>query len=119
MYRNVICIYPAKFPLRINMIMYGHQLISTFERISALGIVESQKDFSTRWCGKSGDLLRDYHRRGGANARVKPSVVARVRERLAEVAKLVPELAAEVREIDAAIVQHMYVADLLGRRLIR
>ncbi|TNC12721.1 hypothetical protein FF100_13710 [Methylobacterium terricola] len=99
--------------------MYGFQLFSTFESISALGIVDSQKYFSTRWCGMSEDLLRDYHRRGGANARVKPSVVARVRERLAEVARLLPELAAEVHEIDAAIVQHMYVADLLGRRSLR
>lgn len=98
------------------MIMYGHQLFSIFKRINALGIVDSQKEFSTRWCGKSAGLLRDYHRRGGANARIKPSVVARVRERLAEVARLLPELAAEVREIDAAIVQHVYVADLLGRR---
>jgi hypothetical protein len=38
------------------MFMYGHQLFSIFERISALGIVDSQKDFSTRWCGKSQDL---------------------------------------------------------------
>lgn len=101
------------------MSMYGHQLFSIFERISALDIVDSQKDFSTRWCGKSQDLIRDYHRRGGANARVKPSVVARVRERLAEVARLLPELADEVREIDASIERDIRVADLLGRRAIR
>lgn len=100
--------------------MYGHQILSIFERISALGIVESQKSFSISWCGKSGDLLRDYGRRGGATARVNPRVVARLRQRLAEAATLLPkDLAAEVREIDAAIVQHVYVADLLGRRSFR
>jgi hypothetical protein len=97
--------------------MYGHQLIATFERVQALGLTDSKKSFSTRWCGKGEDLLRDYTRRDGATARVSPCTVARLRERLAEAAGLLPaDLAAQVRDIDAAIERDLRVADLLGRR---
>ncbi|WP_143074537.1 hypothetical protein [Methylobacterium sp. ap11] len=66
------------------------------------------------------DLLRDHDRRGLGNGRINPRVVARLRQRLAEAATLLPDdLAAQVRDIDAAIVQHVYVADLLGRRSVR
>lgn len=66
------------------------------------------------------DLLRDHDRRGRGTGRINPRVVARLRQRLAEAATLLPDdLAAQVREIDAAIVQHVYVADLLGRRSVR
>lgn len=99
--------------------MYGYQLIRTFERLHGLGLTPSQKSFSKRWCGKSGDLLRDYGRRYGAAARVSPKVVARIRQRLAEAATLVPEdLAAQLREIDAGIVRDVHIADLLSRRAV-
>lgn len=109
---------PLIIPLRnINTLMYGYQLIRTFERLHDLGLTPSRKSFSKRWCGKSGDLLRDYGRRSGAAARVSPKVVARIRQRLAEAATLLPEdVAEQVREIDAAIVRDIHIADLLGRR---
>lgn len=97
--------------------MYGSQLLNTFERIQALGLTDSWKSFSIRWCGKGEDLLRDYARRGGATARVSPRTVVRLRERLAEAASLLPaDLAAQVQEIDAGIERDLRVADLLGRR---
>ncbi|PXW67127.1 hypothetical protein [Methylobacterium sp. B4] len=97
--------------------MYGHQLIATFERIRALGLTDSAQSFSTRWCGRGEDLLRDYTRRDGATARVSSETVGRIRARLAEAAKLLPaDVAAQVYEIDASIERDLYVADLLGRR---
>ena len=100
--------------------MYGNQLLNTFERLRALGLTDSRSAFSTRWCGRSEDLCRDYARRGGSTARVNPLVVARLRQRLAEAATLLPDdLAAQVREIDAIIVRDVQVADLLGRRAVR
>jgi hypothetical protein len=99
--------------------MYGCQLVRTFERLHDLGLTESRKSFSIRWCGMSGDLIRDYGRRTGAAAKVSPSVVGRIRQRLAEAATLLPEdLARQLREIDAAIVRDIHIADLLGRRSI-
>lgn len=99
--------------------MYGYQLIRTYEAVRALGLTESRKAFSLRWCGKGEDLLRDYARREGATARVDPRTVARIRERLAEAARLLsPDLAAQLREIDAGIERDLYVADLLGRRAV-
>lgn len=100
--------------------MYGHQLIRTYEAIHALGLTESQKSFSIHWCGKGEDLLRDYRRRDGATARVDPRTVALIRERLAEAASLLPaEVAAQLHEVDAAIVRDCRVADLLGRQAMR
>ena len=99
--------------------MYGHQLIRTYERVQSLGLTESKKSFSIRWCGKGGDLLRDYARRGGATARVSPCTVSHLRERLAEAASLLPtEIAEEIRQIDACIGRDLHIADLLGRRAV-
>lgn len=98
--------------------MYGHQLVALFERIHAAGLSESRKQFSLEWCGRGEDLLRDYERREGATARVSATTIMRVRARLAEVVRLMPELATEVREIEAAIERDQYVAGLLGRRSV-
>jgi hypothetical protein len=100
--------------------MYGHQLLNTFERVRALGLIDSRAAFSTRWCGMSEDLLRDYGRREGSVARVNQRVIERLRHRLGEAADLLPdEVASQVREIDAAIVRDLHVADILGRRAVR
>ena len=100
--------------------MYGHQLISTYESIRALGLTQSWQSFSVRWCGRGEDLLRDYARRDGGAARVSPRTVERIRARLAEAAALLPaDIAEQVRAIDAAIERDLYVADLLGRRAAR
>lgn len=100
--------------------MYGHQLIVIFERLRDLEITSSRKSFSIIWCGKSGDLLRDYSRRAGSIAKVNPSVVDRIRQRLAEAASYLPEdVAEQIHEIDAAIVRDIHIANLLGRRAVR
>ena len=97
--------------------MYGHQILRIFESLRMLGLVDSRQAFSIRWCGRGEDMLRDYTRRDGATARIKPHVVARLRGRLAEAADLLPpDLATQVRKIDADIQRDLYVADLLGRR---
>lgn len=98
--------------------MYGHQLLSTFERLHALGLTSSRAAFSIRWCGKGEDLLRDYARH--PTARVSPCVVTRLRQRLGEAAKLLPDdLAAQIHEVDAGVVRDLHIADLLGRRAVR
>jgi len=100
--------------------MYGHQLIGIFERLHDLELTDSRNSFSIQWCGRSRDLLRDYDRRNGAYSKVNQHVVIRLRQRLAEAATLVPDdIAAQIREIDAAIVRDLYVANLLGRRSVR
>ncbi len=100
--------------------IYGHQLTNVFTQLQALGLTPSRHAFAREWCGAGKDYLYDRERRGGQSSRVAPSTVRRLRERLAEAACLLPpELASQVREIDASIVRDMRVASLVGRRSYR
>jgi hypothetical protein len=96
--------------------IYGSQLLSTYERLRALGLANSREEFSTTWCERGPDYLRDYTRRRGAMARVSPQTVLRLRSNLAEAACLLPPaVAAEVRAVDAMIKRDIGVADAVGR----
>ena len=101
------------------MNLYGNSLIMIYERLRAIGLTSSRASFSTTWCGRDAGYARDLTRREGAVSRVSQKTIDRIRGRLAEARQYLPrELADEVTAIDAAITQHMRVADLLGRRSI-
>jgi len=100
--------------------IYGGQLLSIYERVRALGLTGSRESFSTEWCGRGPDYLRDYTRRSGAMARVPPRTVVRLRSHLAEAARLLPAaVAAEVRAVDAMIERDIHVAGAVGRWSVR
>lgn len=97
--------------------MYGSSLIIISDKLQSLGLSSSDRDTSIRWCGCSPDLVRDCRRRTGAFARVAPRTVSQIRHRLAAAAQVVaPEIAAELRKLDADIVRDVGVYELLGRR---
>ena len=100
--------------------IYGGQVLSTYERVRALGLTGSRESFSTEWCGRGPDYLRDCTRRRGAMARVPQRTVVRLRSHLAEAERLLPAAVAdEVRALDALIERDIAVAGTVGRWFVR
>lgn len=96
--------------------MYGFQLVRILDRAIELGLTDSYRSFSLEWCGKDDGYMYDYFRRDGMNRRVRATIVAKIRNRLSEIAAVAPtDLATEVRAIDADIVRDVRLAALLGR----
>ena len=99
--------------------MRGFQLLRLFEEMKELGLTSSREHFSRSWCGRGHSYLHDFTRRDGANARVSPRTIERLRMRLAEAGALLPEnLRNRVRTYDDAILRDLHIADLLCRRSI-
>lgn len=90
-----------------------------YVRLSNLSLTASREAFSRDWCGRESSYMRSHERHRTVSARVRERTITRIRMRLAQVATMLPaEVAAEVRAIDAMIVDDMMIADLLGRRSV-
>lgn len=95
--------------------MDGWNLMALYERMRSMGLVASKREFSRTWLGRGETYARDYREDGRMHATVPSAVVARLRERLVAVARLVPqgaaqEIAAEVARIDQASAVHHLLA---------
>lgn len=94
--------------------MYGHRLLSLFEALRILGVVETHRAFA-RWMGRGPDYVRDLRRLGG-HSRVHPSTISCLREKLMRLANEVPSgIAADIEAIIATIDQDLAISRALRR----
>jgi len=96
------------------LIMFGYNLFPVYDGLCRLGLVESERRFST-WIGTAPQYLRD-HRVAAGRARVHPRTSMRLRRRLEALAKRLPNgLRREIKEIIIRLERDATVAAMLAR----
>jgi hypothetical protein len=96
------------------LIMFGYNLFSVYDDLCRLGLVESERRFST-WIGSAPQYLRD-HRVAAGRARVHPRTATRLRRKLEALAQRLPlRLRREIKEIIDRLERDAAVAAMLAR----
>jgi hypothetical protein len=91
-------------------------LLTVYDRMRHLGMVATKREFSRDWLGKSWSYLRDFVEDDRLYATVPYSVVTRLRERLAAVARLTPAgVARDIKAMVEAIDRAVMVQDFMRR----
>jgi hypothetical protein len=94
--------------------MFGYNLFPVYDDLSRLGLVESERRFST-WIGTAPQYLRD-HRIATGRARVHPRTATRIRRQLEALAQRLPlGLRLEIKEIIGRLERDAAVAAMLAR----
>ena len=96
------------------MFLYGYNLLPIYEELAQLGLVESERRFST-WIGMAPQYLRD-HRVAAGRARVHPRTATRLRRKLEALAQRLPlGLRREIKEIITRLERDAAVSAMLAR----
>lgn len=91
-------------------------LVIVFDKLSKLGLVETKRQFSTRYLGRASGYLIDHTRRAVEHGQVAPTTVSYLRARLRGIAAKVPNgLKVEIESIVEVLDCDMAVAKMLAR----
>lgn len=85
--------------------MFVDNLLKNYERLRAMGLARSKRDYARRWLGRGPTYIRDFENRGREGGLVNLVTADRLRARLVAVAAKSPTGVAEdimllVAEVD-------------------